>query len=71
MIRYNGYEMGPVEIDAEDGALTSTVAGLKDLIYFEASTGLGLLQAFRDSVDDYLALCARRGIEPDQPCRTP
>lgn len=67
MIEYKGYLMGPVDIDTEDAVFTSSVAGLKDVIYFEGTNATELLQAFRDSIDDYLALCAERGMEPDRP----
>ncbi len=59
--------MGPIEIDPQDSMLSATVAGLKDVIYFEGSTAAELQQAFRDSIDDYLALCAERGQQPDRP----
>ena len=67
MIAYKGYTMGPVDIDPSDDMLTAAVPGLKDVIYFEGSTAKELQQAFRDSVDDYLALCAEQGRKPDRP----
>ncbi len=67
MIEYKGYTMGPIEIDVTDDTLSATVAGLKDVIYFEGSSATELQQAFRKSIDDYLALCADRGRPPDRP----
>lgn len=69
MTAYMGYAMGPIEIDPEDNMLTSTVAGLKDVIYFEAATAAELQQVVHDSIDDYVALCAERGRQPDRPYR--
>ncbi len=67
MMEYKGYVAGPIEIDPEDGTLSGTVAGLKDVIHFEGRTADELQQSFRDGIDDYLALCAERGEEPDRP----
>jgi predicted HicB family RNase H-like nuclease len=64
MLEYNGY-IGTVE--ADDGAFVSRVAGLRDVITFEGKTFAEVEQAFRDSIDDYLAVCAERGEQPDRP----
>jgi predicted HicB family RNase H-like nuclease len=64
MLEYKGY-VGTVE--ADDGAFVGRVAGLKDVITFEGETFAEVEQAFRDSIDDYLAFCAERGEQPDRP----
>ena len=64
MLEYKGY-IGTVE--AEDGAFIGRVAGLRDVITFEGTSFAEVEQAFRDSVDDYLAFCAERGEAPDRP----
>jgi len=64
MLEYKSY-VGTVE--ADDGAFVGRVAGLRDVITFEGETFAAVEQAFRDSVDDYLAFCASRGEAPDRP----
>lgn len=66
-MEYKGYAAGPIDFDPEDGTFSGTVVGLKDVIHFEGSTAQELLESFRGSIDDYLALCAERGEEPDRP----
>jgi predicted HicB family RNase H-like nuclease len=63
MLEYKGY-LGTVE--ADDGAFTGRVVGLRDVITFEGETYAEVEQAFRDSVDDYLAFCTERGEPPDR-----
>lgn len=67
MMEYKGYLAGPVDIDPDDGTFSGTVAGLRDVVHFEGATAAELAQAFRDSIDAYLALCAERGHTPDRP----
>lgn len=64
MLEYKGY-VGTVE--ADDGAFIGRVTGLRDVITFEGETFAEVEQAFRDSIDDYLAFCAERGELPDRP----
>lgn len=59
--------MGTVE--ADDGVFLGRVSGLGDVISFEGATFAEVEQAFRDSIDDYLAFCAERGKPPDRPYR--
>ena len=42
------------------------VSGLRDVITFEGATFAEVEQAFRDSIDDYLAFCTERGEPPDR-----
>ena len=64
MLEYKGY-FGTVE--ADDGVFVGRVAGLRDVITFEGATFAEVEQAFRDSIDDYLAFCTERGEPPDRP----
>jgi predicted HicB family RNase H-like nuclease len=64
MLEYKGY-FGTVE--ADQGTFVGRVAGLRDVITFEGSTFAEVEKAFRDSVDDYLDFCAKRGEQPDRP----
>ena len=63
MLEYKGYA-GTVDVD--DGIFLGRVAGLRDVITFEGATVAEVEQAFRDSIDDYLAFCAARGEQPDR-----
>jgi predicted HicB family RNase H-like nuclease len=64
MLEYKGY-LGTIE--AEDGVFHGRVPGLRDVITFEGTSFAEVEQAFRDSIDDYLAFCAQRGEPPDRP----
>ena len=63
MLEYRGY-FGTVE--ADDGIFVGRVTGLRDVITFEGTTFSQVEQAFRDSIEDYLAFCAERGESPDR-----
>ena len=54
-LSYKGYAAGPIEFDEDARLFSGTVAGLRDVIHFAGRTADELAQAFRDSVDDYLA----------------
>src|SRR3954452_21055649 len=66
MIEYKGYS-GLMEVDAEDGVISGRVLGIRDVVTFEGDTVPEAIQAFRDSVDDYLEFCAERGVAPEKP----
>ena len=62
---YKGYS-ARIEFDADAEVLHGEVIGLRDVITFQATSVEGLKEAFRDSVDDYLAWCAELGQEPER-----
>ena len=64
-MKYKGYT-GIVEFDEEAGVLFGRVIGLRDVITFQADSAAEIVQAFRDSVDDYLEFCAEQGESPDK-----
>lgn len=66
MIQYKGY-LAQLEVDADAGVIVGRVLGTRDGITFEGNTPKEALDAFRHSLDDYLAYCAERGREPDKP----
>ncbi len=66
MMQYKGYT-GRVEFDDEADLFHGEVIGLRDVITFQGRTVEQVKRAFRDSVDDYLAFCAKRGEEPKKP----
>ena len=66
MMQYKGYT-GKVEFDDEAEIFHGEVIGLRDVITFQGRTVDEVKGAFRESVDDYLAFCAKRGEEPEKP----
>ncbi len=62
---YKGYR-GSVRYSAEDRVLFGEVLGIDDLVNFEGANVDELERAFREAVDDYLALCERLGRAPDR-----
>ena len=63
---YKGYT-GELEIDGEADVLSGEVLNIRDVITFEGTTVSEAKQAFRDSVDDYLAFCEKLGRAPNKP----
>jgi predicted HicB family RNase H-like nuclease len=64
-MEYKGY-IGSVEFSAEDEVFFGKVCGIRALVSYEGSTAKELLADFHAAVDDYLALCAAEGTEPEQ-----
>lgn len=58
---------GLIEIDEEAGILFGRVAGIKDVVIFQAENVPALRRAFEESVDDYREFCEVRGEEPEKP----
>jgi len=65
-MEYKGY-IGRVEFDDEAALFTGEVINTRDVITFQGDSVGELTQAFRDSIDDYLAFCKTRGEAPDKP----
>ncbi|MDE2149293.1 MAG: type II toxin-antitoxin system HicB family antitoxin [Gammaproteobacteria bacterium] len=66
MMEYKGY-VGVAEVDTDAGLIHGEVVNTRDVITFQATNLRDLEKAFRASVDDYLAFCAKRGETPDKP----
>ena len=66
MMNYKGYRAA-VAYDDEAGIFHGEVIGTWDVITFEGTSVEQLRKEFRFSVDDYLAVCAERGRQPDKP----
>lgn len=62
---YRGY-ISRMEVDAEAGLIHGEVVGLRDVITFQGETPAEAVQAFRESIDDYLDYCAEIGREPEK-----
>ncbi|KIC76528.1 HicB family protein [Neochlamydia sp. TUME1] len=66
MMKYKGYT-GHVVYDDEAKIFHGEILGIRDVITFQGKTVDELEQAFKDSVQDYLAFCAERKEEPEKP----
>ncbi|MGM9861484.1 MAG: type II toxin-antitoxin system HicB family antitoxin [Muribaculaceae bacterium] len=67
MLKYKGYS-GSVEYSDEDKCLFGKVQGLHGtLISYEGTTIAEITNDFHAAVDDHLASCKDRGIEPAKP----
>lgn len=63
---YRGYT-AIVGFSSEDECLVGHIAGINDVIGFHADSVEELRKAFHESVDDYLATCAKIGRAPNKP----
>ena len=68
LMNYKGY-LGSFEFDQADLIFHGKLEHIRALVTYEAADAQGLLKAFHDAVDDYLALCADQGMEPETPCK--
>lgn len=66
MISYRGYT-GVFEFEPEDSLFSGSVIDLADLIYFEGKSVEELEASMARAVDQYLAVCEKRGEEPGKP----
>ena len=66
MMQYKGY-LSRVEFDDEANIFHGEVINIQDIVTFQGQSVDELYRAFEDSVEDYLAFCAERGEEPNQP----
>lgn len=63
-LKYKGY-IGSVEFSEEDSCLFGKVLGMsKDCITYEGETIDELKRDFEGAIDDYIASCKARGVEP-------
>ncbi len=65
-MKYKGY-IGIIELDTGARIYHGEVVNIRDVITFEGTSVQEVEKAFRDSVDDYLELCAQRGEKPNKP----
>ena len=57
-----------VGYSADDECLVGYIAGINDVIGFHANSVKEIRKVFHETVDDYLAACAKIGREPNKPC---
>lgn len=65
MLKHKGYT-GYVIYDDEARIFHGEVVGLRAVITFQGSTVDEIEQSFKDSIDDYLDWCKKRGKEPEK-----
>jgi len=65
MMKYKGY-YGEVEYDDEAKIFHGEVIGLKDVITFQGKNVTEIEKAFKDSINDYLEWCHKRGEKPEK-----
>ncbi|MYC05924.1 MAG: type II toxin-antitoxin system HicB family antitoxin [Chloroflexi bacterium] len=65
-MKYKGYQ-AIFKYDDEAKLFHGEVIDTRDVIFFEGTSVEDLNKEFRFSIDDYLAMCAERGQEPDKP----
>lgn len=63
---YKGY-IGKVEFDEDENMLHGMVINTRDVITFMGRSVKEVRKALKDSIEDYLALCAERGASPNKP----
>jgi len=66
ILSYREY-LATVEISEEDRCLHGRIDFIEDLVTFEADSYPELVNAFHQSVDDYLDTCRTIGKDPDKP----
>ena len=64
-MEYQGYKAA-VAYSEDDKVFHGRIAGINDIITFEATTVARLERAFREAVIDYLEACKQFGKKPDR-----
>lgn len=65
IMKYKEY-IGSVEFSEEDKVFYGKVLGIQSLISYEGENAKELIQDFHFAIDDYLALCKEKNIEPEK-----
>lgn len=66
LLSYKNYN-GTVGYSKEDKCLFGKVVGIKSLLLYEGNSVQELEQDFKNVIDEYLANCKERNLEPEQP----
>jgi predicted HicB family RNase H-like nuclease len=66
MMKYKSY-IGHVTYDDEAKIFHGEIINIRDVVTFQGRSVDELETAFCESVEDYLAMCAERGEQPDKP----
>ena len=65
MLTYKGYTRH-LEVDEDAEIIFGRVLDIRDVITFKGKTVEEAVQAFQDSIDDYLEFCKEIGQEPSK-----
>jgi predicted HicB family RNase H-like nuclease len=65
-MKYKGYT-GKVEFDEDAELFHGEIVDTRDVITFQGKNVDELKQAFKDSINDYLAFCKKRNEKPEKP----
>jgi predicted HicB family RNase H-like nuclease len=65
VLKHNGYQ-ARVDFDAEDRIFVGRIVGIDDIVTFHADTVDELVEAFKESLDDYIETCSKIGKNPDR-----
>jgi predicted HicB family RNase H-like nuclease len=65
-LSYKDY-IGTVSYSSEDEVFYGKLEHINDLITFESENAHDLKKAFEEAVDDYIAFCREKGVEPEKP----
>ena len=66
MLKYKGYS-GIVDYDSDGKIFTGEVVGLRSVITFQGRTPEEIEKSFRESIEIYLNMCKRDGVQPEKP----
>jgi predicted HicB family RNase H-like nuclease len=65
VLKHNGYQ-ARVDFDAEDRIFIGRIVGIDDIVTFHADSVDGLIDAFKESLEDYIETCAKVGKSPER-----
>ncbi len=65
-MRYKDY-LARIDFDQRDNIFVGRVLGLRDAISFHGTDVNELKTDFANAMEHYLAVCAKRGVEPERP----
>ena len=68
MMEHRGY-YGTVEFSDADNVLFGKVVGVNVLISYEGDSVQSLKADFEGAIDEYLEMCAEKGVEPEKTYR--
>ena len=66
MLAYKGYH-GSIHYNSDDRVFYGKIEFIRALVSYEGKDADTLEAAFVEAVDDYLAICADQGREPERP----
>ena len=65
-LRYKGYTT-TIKYSTEDVVLYGKIEGINDLVCFNSDSAIEIVNEFHKAVDEYLAICKAKGIDPNKP----